>query len=351
MSLSDATTILAIFKKVGKMSFIDQVVANWSVEPPLTYTLLQGGTNSRVWRIVDGCQQSYVLRLIAATARTRSTYALTLLQRLQAASLPWLLPVPLPANTGELLVPWRDERAGPVFATLTAFLPGDPPFQGTVANAQQGGAALAKLDTVLASITLPTPSEIVPYGDLAHRYPGVADPLSALANLPGSVAERERLHGLLEQVMADVPHLYRSLPQQIIHGDFDRSNVLMNDGSITAILDFDIAGPDLRLLDLVVALSWWPTPVLDTEEAWPMLDALGRAYHAILPLTASEVMAIVQVMRLRDVTSFIHRCGRYLAGEESPERMEARIRHSLWREDWLTRYGERLQSLAFSWLL
>ncbi|MBA3824473.1 MAG: phosphotransferase [Ktedonobacterales bacterium] len=235
-------------------------------------------------------------------------------------------------------------------AALIPFLPGEHPPQGDVINATQGGVALAQLDGILASITLPTPAAITPYGDLAHCHPLIPDPLLALTKLPGSPTEIAPIRALVEQVIADVPLLYSTLPQQIIHGDFAISNFLMSNGQITAILDFDLAGRDLRALDLVVALSWWPLERFATGNEWPILDALGHAYLAHASLTASELSAIPRLMRLRDITSLVHRLGRYLAGQESEQPMQVRMQHSLWREGWLHHHEERLQTMTLAWL-
>ena len=53
----------------------------------------------------------------------------------------------------------------------------------------------------------------------------------------------------------ELPSLYAALPCQIVHSDFDPSNILMEAITVTAVLDFEFCTCDLRALDLVVALS------------------------------------------------------------------------------------------------
>ena len=55
--------------------------------------------------------------------------------------------------------------------------------------------------------------------------------------------------------MTALPELYRSLLQQIVHRDFDASNVLMEGDRVTGVLDFEFAGSDLRAFDLARSRS------------------------------------------------------------------------------------------------
>jgi len=56
------------------------------------------------------------------------------------------------------------------------------------------------------------------------------------------------------------------------------------------------------------------------------------------------------VLRLRDATSLVHRIGRYLAGLETDIHMQDRVKHSLWREDWLSANQGRLLHHAVAWV-
>lgn len=62
----------------------------------------------------------------------------------------------------------------------------------------------------------------------------------------------QELEGLSSFVSANT-----SLPQAIIHGDLFRDNVLVKDGSITALIDFFSAGMGYLLLDLAIVVNDW----------------------------------------------------------------------------------------------
>ena len=44
------------------------------------------------------------------------------------------------------------------------------------------------------------------------------------------------------------------LPVQVVHGDLGSSNLLADERTITAVLDFEIAGADFRVQDVEAAL-------------------------------------------------------------------------------------------------
>ncbi len=141
----------------------------------------------------------------------------------------------------------------------------------------------------------------------------------------------------------------QDLPQQVLHRDYGPSNMLMDDERVTAILDFEFAGVDLRLFDLCVAISWWPVRLMGTGQEWELIDSFGRAYSASVPLSEAELLALPASLRMRDTTSLIWRIGRYIAGLESAKTIQERARHSLWREAWLLGNQGTLVEHALAW--
>jgi Ser/Thr protein kinase RdoA (MazF antagonist) len=141
----------------------------------------------------------------------------------------------------------------------------------------------------------------------------------------------------------------QDLPQQVLHRDCGPGNVLMEDERVTAILDFEFAGVDLRVFDLCVAISWWPVRLMGTGQEWELIDSFGRAYSAYIPLTQEELLALPAALRMRDTTSLIYRIGRYIAGQESEKTIKERAQHSLWRETWLRANQDTLVQHALTW--
>lgn len=124
----------------------------------------------------------------------------------------------------------------------------------------------------------------------------------------------------------------------------------MDASGVTAVLDFEFAGKDVRMLDLCTALSWWPINLMGTGKEWEVIDAFGAAFVHDFPLNEEELQAIPAILRLRDAGSLIHRIGRYLAGLESDAVIEKRLKHSLWREEWLSANQDTLLQHVFSWI-
>ncbi|WP_024800048.1 phosphotransferase family protein [Nocardia sp. BMG51109] len=81
----------------------------------------------------------------------------------------------------------------------------------------------------------------------------------------------------LEDVLADLPDLFDGRPAVLAHGDFAPVNVLVEDVSITGLLDFE----SVRLADPLYDVAWWAWSVSFSgravfTSAWPaFLDGLG----------------------------------------------------------------------------
>jgi Ser/Thr protein kinase RdoA (MazF antagonist) len=60
-----------------------------------------------------------------------------------------------------------------------------------------------------------------------------------------------------------------ALPCQLIHRDEDgeHDNVLVDGARLSAVVDFEFAGPDLRVLEVAIPLVYWPIPD-DEQGRW-----------------------------------------------------------------------------------
>lgn len=330
----------------------------WPIAGPWHTSPLHGGTNNVVWRADAADGQSYVLRLSPDLTRIpRARYEAELLQALSDRGLPFRLPLFLRAHSGDVIVPFEQKQGTPAFATLHPLLPGKlydrPPERNDLPTAAHAGSTLALLDTALATLPHIPLSVGVPalpaFGELARVHPLVPDPLIAVEQLPLEREQGGQIRAYLSSIIAQVPRLYGLLPQQLLHRDYDPGNILVEQRRVTAVLDFEFAGRDLRVLDLCVALSWWPVNLLGTGKEWELIDAFGTAYTQQVSLHEEELLAIPAVFRLRDATSFVHRLGRYLAGMETESHMQDRVQHSLWREAWLTANQQKLLEHVLAW--
>jgi homoserine kinase type II len=140
--------------------------------------------------------------------------------------------------------------------------------------------------------------------------------------------------------------LYASLPKQLCHEDCDPSNILLEGTRVTGVLDWEFCALDLRPMDLVVALTWWPLGRFGSGEEWPIIAALLRGYALRRALSTAEVVAIPTLFQFRAYTSLIHRLGRQLQGLSPLEEVIWRAEAALERADWLSANADRLCQLV-----
>lgn len=222
-----------------EMANAHDVLAAWPIDGPWTTQPMAAGTNNLSY-IVTTPHARYVLRIYQNTiAPEHIHYEHALLASLERSGLPFAVPAPLPARSGATLVAIPG-HADDQLAALFRFIPGRHPDGGDPAQYRTCGAALADLDLALSRITLPTSlAPAPPFGDLSHIHPAVPDPLSMMESIPLEPATRARLIGVVTAVSATILRMYQSLPRQIVHGDFDASNVFMEGGRVTGVLDFE----------------------------------------------------------------------------------------------------------------
>jgi homoserine kinase type II len=329
----------------------------WPIAGPWRTFPLVKGTHSLIQGIEAADGQLFVLRVVPNTAHVlRLNYEAALLEALSNQGLPFLLPVPIKANNGDKVVSFEQEDGTMALSALCPFLPGRliDPDDHTISITTSAGSALAMLDrafTSLPDIQMSTSFRTLPtFGELTLWHPLVPNPLVIIERLPISYEQKRQIQAFLLEVMESVDDLYKHLPQQLLHRDYDKGNILMDEEHVTAVLDFEFAGTDIRVLDLCVSISWWPVTLFGTSQEWEIIDAFGRAYTTSYPLREDELRAIPAVLRMRDATSLVHRIGRYFAGQETEIRIQNRIQHSLWREAWLAAHKETLLQYSLQWL-
>ena len=325
------------------------VTLAWPHLTPYRTRPLTRGANNTAY-LIDGNAGRFVLRMYrnhADVARLSAEFEI--LRALQQAPLPFAIPAPIATVDGQLYIEYSDAQHGDRLAALFPLLPGKLPNRHDAVLAHAAGEALGQLQQALANVPLPSEGMIAPLGAFRRRYPALPNLDHILGSLHIDTASAWRILTLHEQLSADLPALYAALPCQLIHGDYDASNVLMEDGRISAILDFEFSSYDLRVLDLTFAVSMWPSELLGSVEEWPIIDALGRGYASQIHLTDGEVAALPTLLQLRNIGTLLHRLMRLTQRLESPDVLTRRIAHTLWREDWLAANREKLIQMVAEW--
>jgi homoserine kinase type II len=240
-------------------------VTIWPMTPSARLTPLTGGVNNLVFRVETAASPPRILRVYrnhADVDRVRHEVAL------RAAASPFAVPTPLATHTGALIHTLQLENdpladALAVLWTEVAWTHPDPADHG---QAEAAGVALGLLDTALAAIdptTLPGRATL-PLRDLRPRVSAPDNIEAALLQLPLPDEDTASFVDQLRLVEMQIPPLYTSLPQQLVHADIGPANILMDGARVSGVLDFEFALYDLRIADLLVPLSWWRPELFGT---------------------------------------------------------------------------------------
>jgi homoserine kinase type II len=321
---------------------LNVIETRWGIAGPWRAEPLTRGTNNVVQRVVTP-SDAYVLRIYSNTSdEARLDFERAVLTQLSKVGLPFALPTPLLTTDGAYVLALEAGQEGGM-ATLTRYIPGQPPDRDNLDQATAAGEALGQLTLALATLDISAGGvSWRSSGDLAHCHPLVPDPPAAFAALPLSDERRQRLIAGYAWLIERIPDLYATLPQQLAHEDFDPGNVLMEGTRVTGVLDFEFCAHDLRVMDLTVALTWWPGLRFGTSAAWPIIMAFAQGYARSIALTGAEIEALPTLFRLRAYTSLIHRLGRARQGLSALDEALGRAEAAIAREDWVGADGDRL---------
>ncbi|WP_161605975.1 phosphotransferase enzyme family protein [Microlunatus speluncae] len=307
------------------------VARHWSIGPA-RLTGPQRGTNN-LTRIVTTDRAVGVLRVYRNLDQERVAREHRLLARLASAGLPYRIPRPVPTGSGATLVasPW-----GAI--SLSDWIDGRRPDLERPGAARAAGRALARLDLALAAVPEPdAPFDwLGPDIGRATIDPGLVTAL-ADAGLPGAqVAWLRQRTG--------PPARPAELPVQIIHCDFGASNLLVtDDDQLSGVLDFEVAGRDLRINDLAITL--FQSGLLDGPD-WPARTAeLLIGYAEVITPDPAEIMIIPSLIAARALGTVGWRATRWRTGLDTLAEVSDRITEAQQTEHWLTHHRSDLLAL------
>ncbi|MGE3077002.1 MAG: phosphotransferase enzyme family protein [Dehalococcoidia bacterium] len=245
-------------------------------------TMFERGLVNRHW-LASRVEESIVIRRYHPS---RTAAAIGWEQRLvrRAASRSWPVAAPIPAADGSHLVSHEGR-----FWAAAPFLPGEPRNleSGTPAQYNIVGRLLGRLHRDLASFASEgqrpdfgkvweLDAWVAPAGfgsfnqllrDFELEYPDLAQ-----------LVRRQRYRSLRELSRLKYP----DLPELPIHGDFQRFNLLWQDGQLTGLLDFDQSRCDALVADLAPLLM----PHMPLE--LPFARALLEGYQSVRALSDTE---------------------------------------------------------------
>ena len=318
---------------------LPKVLAAWGIRPDAVHEPPPGTNN--LTRLIESGGSRYVLR-VSRNLTADQAQAESLLRASIAAADPGLsVPEPVPTIDGAY-----SALTSAGVATLSAFLPGVRPDLGSASALFAFGEACGRLSMVLATL---------PQHLLVHDW--TAGPLTLLGGgSPGELAGDltragapapavAALMAAVTDVMTGHQGRAAGLPVQLVHGDHGAGNALADrdlaaGGRVTAILDFEVAGLDLRVNDLVAALA--QTPALDSPS---FTRALVAGFLVHTELTAPERDAVPDLLVGRALGSILWRAAAWRRGDVGIDQVAERLRRLVETRAFVRDHRADLQSM------
>lgn len=292
----------------------------------------------------------FVLKLYRAPMNEPSLdYEHALLRRVKTTGLSFAVPAPLPTRDGALRIQVPDG-----WVTLTPYLHGRcPEFRlrngrRPEAPAEAGalGAAIGELHGTLADEPLLRRPGATLFDALFGFPPPERAPLTLTPEQAG-LPDRAPFGELLASWRAEAAELeafvdgtYRVLPRQICHNDMSPANVLLQNGRVTAVLDWEFATVAARSLDVAMGLRL-VMQVWNDAAPWEMVSRFASGYGRRTRMTAAELAALPELLRLRNTIPGLWWLGGGGASTDT-EHFQRRILAMRHLTGWLRENGERL---------
>ncbi|CAM3614999.1 phosphotransferase [Marinicrinis lubricantis] len=268
-------------------------------------------------RYVETSRGKYVLR-IYETHRDRDKVEVEheILKQLSRMDLPFRVPKPYEVNGSTIMYVQDSDQ----IASWCEFIPGDNPVFDREDTVISFGRVTGELIDAFESMRLDKPVIYPPYYELDKAHPSCPpEKIAAFCEAPGAVfhvyqSGLKRVKEQLEVLAQWLPRM-RALPHHMIHGDLNASNVLTSDGvNLDAVLDFEFATRDVRVMELAVALSELTAKELNQTVFWDMVHCFTQGFAEKKRLSKLELEAVPILMKLRRLDVFVHFLGRYLDG-------------------------------------
>jgi homoserine kinase type II len=156
---------------------------------------------------------------------------------------------------------------------------------------------------------------------------------------------RARALRVIDRLTALLP----DLPRVVVHGGARRSSLIFAGDQVVGVLDFDSAHPDVRVLDLAVAVhdvgKVFTRSGADDHKVALDLDRVTEmlvAYRGESALTAAEIQALPLLLEAKRLKRGLGRRARLADGEALSENDHAKIRLEDARLTWLDEHRDDL---------
>ncbi len=251
------------------------------LEPPLEFVLIAGGHSNLTYRFVDRRGADYVLRRPPLSQVLESAHDMGREHRIVSALAGSDVPV---APTYGLCVD-PDVNGAPFY--IMGFVVGEVLHDAEAARTLSGAERLTlgeQMVDILAKLHLLDPDD-VGLGELGRKEAYLARQLKRwnkqwAASKTHEIPEMEETSRLLEETMPE------QIGATIVHGDYRLGNMIVVQGRIVAVLDWELCTLGDPLADVGYLLNSWIEPGDGALEltptsigGFPSRDALCERYH------------------------------------------------------------------------
>jgi homoserine kinase type II len=335
---------------------VDTLMETYDFGPWQSVDLLPAGKSQHYRITTDGGE--YILRRSHSSRTLEEVhFEHALVAHLRDNGFP--APVFVPGVSGDTSVAVNGD-----LYSASVFVKGSPYQAGNIEHLREAARTLARYHRIVASFGLSPPRSREPFlsetlrerlaampspeiiSDFSARY-GDQDPRipDLLASLPYVLERGEAAQHRLER-------LYPELFKLVIHGGCRRGSTLFKGDRLVAMLDFDSARPEARVLDLAIAFhdfgKVWGDPgspdfkvPLDLRIVSEFLDA----YQEINPLEEAEIEALPTLLAARPLKRAL---GKYRSIIEDLQTVQGHLRKAaqeVARVRWLEAHQQELQAM------
>lgn len=245
-------------------------------QPPFAVTRIEGGYSMLTYRLTDRAGRAWALRHAPPGRHAGGAHDAGREARAMAALEPTAVPVPRVRAVGTV-----DDPLG-LPCHVTDFVEGHVLSDADTATRLLRPAALQAacygIVATLADLHSVDP-DAVGLGDLGPRHSYLRRQLSRWSKVIAASAEGEAA-SRSAQLAAIADDLQARLPQRdrcrIVHGDYRLGNAIVgSDGSIRAVLDWELVTLGEPLADLGLVMAFWDPPAEAMLGARPATSAPG----------------------------------------------------------------------------
>lgn len=320
------STMGIVLDRAGQELPVAELATLWPLGGWTSVTPLTGGKNEHL-RVKAGDDIYYLRRSHRLKVREELTRQLRLMGLLRERGFP--APEVVPTRHGGD----HAELAGRLWIATRGF-EGTPFNDASPAHVRALGRTLARYHQTVADLPA------------AVTEPAVLVELRSRSTEKGmDPALRARTAHLMERLTALLPNL----PRVVVHGGARRGSLIFDGEQVAGVLDFDSSHPDMRVLDLAVAVhdvsKVYTRFGQDDHKVALNLDRVTElltAYSRDVQATHAEAEALPLLLEAKRLKRGLGRRSRVLGGEALSENDHAKIRLEDQRLAWLDGHRDDL---------